>query len=160
HGLCFDRHGEVTGSQMRTLETIATNALNSSDGSRTRLKDCSDLTKPRMNMVVVGTTFAGYFLSTPDAIDWLHLIITMAGTARAPAGASVLNQVMERDFDSLMPRTADRPIPAGRIRTPEACLFGLLLAVTGIVLLSIEVNLLTAFLGALTLVIYLFVYTP
>jgi hypothetical protein len=59
-----------------------------------------------------------------------------------------------------MPRTADRPLPAGRIRPIEACLFGLLLAVAGIALPAIDVNILTASLGAVTLITYLFLYTP
>src|SRR4029434_4769521 len=76
------------------------------------------------------------------------------------AGASVLNQVMEREFDALMPRTADRPLPSGRIRPSDALLFGLVLAIAGVALLASAVNILTASLGALTLVTYLLIYTP
>jgi protoheme IX farnesyltransferase len=113
-----------------------------------------------MNVVVVVTTWAGYYLAARVPVDWIRLSLMLAGTALAAAGASVLNQVMERDFDALMPRTADRPLPAGRIRPAEANLFGVLLAALGIMLLAIDVNTLTAFLGALTLVTYLLVYTP
>jgi protoheme IX farnesyltransferase len=67
---------------------------------------------------------------------------------------------MERDFDALMPRTANRPLPAGRIRASDACLFGLVLAITGVAMLAMAVNILTASLGALTLVTYLLIYTP
>jgi protoheme IX farnesyltransferase len=113
-----------------------------------------------MNVVVVVTTLAGYYLADQKPVDWGRLVLTLVGTALAAAGASVLNQVMERRFDALMPRTADRPLPGGRIRPSEACLFGIVLAVASISLLASEVNILTAVLGTITLVTYLFVYTP
>ena len=142
------------------METIGTIALERSESSRARLKDFWDLTKPRMNVVVVVTTMAGYYLTAPAPVEWVRLIATLVGTALAAAGASVLNQVMERDYDALMQRTANRPVPAGRIRPLEASLFGLLLAIAGIALLVIDVNVVTAGLGAITLATYLLVYTP
>lgn len=142
------------------METLGTIALERSGSSRARLKDFWDLTKPRMNVVVVVTTLAGYYLAAPSPVEWIRLISTLLGTALAAAGASVLNQVMEREFDALMPRTAKRPLPAGRIRPHEACLFGPLLAVTGIALLASDVNVVTASLGAITLATYLLAYTP
>src|SRR5213078_4324700 len=125
------------------METTGTFTLDRSESLRARLKDFYDLTKPRMNVVVLATTLAGYYLAAKDPVDGARLMFTLIGAALAAAGASALNQVMERDFDALMPRTADRPIPAGRIGASEACLFGLLLAVTGIALLAIDVNTLT-----------------
>jgi protoheme IX farnesyltransferase len=113
-----------------------------------------------MNVVVVVTTLVGYCLTAADPVEWTLLMMTLVGTALAAAGASVLNQLMERDFDALMPRTADRPLPARRISPSEACLFGLALAIGGVAMLVIEVNILTASLGTLTLVTYLLVYTP
>ena len=124
------------------------------------MKDLWDLTKPRMNLIVVVTTLAGYCLAARDITDWTRLLSTLVGTALAAAGASVLNQVIEREYDALMPRTANRPLPAGRIRPFEAYLFGLLLAVAGIILLAVHVNPVTACLGVVTLVTYLLVYTP
>jgi protoheme IX farnesyltransferase len=114
------------------VETIRTIALERSARSHTRLKEFWDLTKPRMNMVVVVTTVAGCYLASPGPVEWVHLVPTLLDTASAAAGASVLNQVMERDYDALMQRTANRPLPAGRIRPLETCLFGLLLAVAGV----------------------------
>jgi hypothetical protein len=98
------------------VDTISTIAWERSASSRTRLKDFWDLTKPRMNMVVVMTTVAGYYLAAPGPVEWVRLVPTLVGTALAAAGASVLNQVMEREYDALMQRTASRPLPAGRIR--------------------------------------------
>ena len=142
------------------METNATIMLDRSARTATRLRDFRDLTKPRMNVVVVVTTLAGYCLTVREPVKWTLLMMTLVGTALAAAGASVLNQVMERDFDALMPRTADRPLPARRIGPSEACLVGLALAIGGIAMLALQVNILTASLGTLTLVTYLFVYTP
>ena len=142
------------------METTATITLANSETSRTRLKAFLELTKPRMNIVVVMTTLAGYYLSAQGAVDHVRLLLTLLGTAFAAAAASVLNQVMEHRFDALMPRTANRPLPAGTIRPSEACAFGMLLAVAGVALLAIDVNLLTAFLAAFTLLTYLLVYSP
>ena len=142
------------------METNRTITLNRSAGFSTRLSDFWDLTKPRMNAVVVVTTLAGYCLTAPDPVKWTLLMVTLVGTALAAAGASVLNQLVERDYDALMPRTADRPLPAGRIHPSAACVFGMVLAGGGIAMLAIDVNILTASLGVLTLVTYLFVYTP
>src|SRR5436190_23838738 len=99
------------------METIGTIAFEIPESSSTRLKDFWDLTKPRMNVVVLLTTVAGYYLAArQDSIEWTRIVPTLLGTALSAAGASVLNQFMERHFDALMPRTADRPLPAGRIR--------------------------------------------
>src|SRR5260221_3106508 len=126
------------------METNGTITLDRSARSSTRFRDFRDLTKPRMNVVVVVTTLAGYCLTAPNPVEWTLLVMTLVGTALAAAGASVLNQVIERDFDALMPRTADRPLPARRIGPSEACLFGLMLAIGGIAVLAIDVNILTA----------------
>ncbi|HEV8291924.1 MAG TPA: UbiA family prenyltransferase, partial [Tepidisphaeraceae bacterium] len=94
------------------MEMSGTIALATFENSWTRLKDFWDLTKPRMNVVVAVTTLSGFYLSAPDSIEWRRLMFTMIGTAMAAAGASVLNQLIERDFYALMPRTANRPLPA------------------------------------------------
>src|SRR5690242_10177649 len=132
------------------METTCIIALDRTEAavSPTRLKDFYDLTKPRMNVVVLLTTVAGYYLAARrDSVEWHRVLPTLLGTGMAAAGASVLNQFMERHVDALMPRTADRPLPAGRIRPVEACLFGLVLAVAGILVMAFGVNILTAFLG-------------
>src|SRR5208283_3807041 len=88
------------------------------------------------------------------------LLHTVLGTALLAAGASALNQLLERDYDAKMRRTGDRPLPSGRM-TPEAALIlGGSCAAAGMAWLALAVNPLTALLGALTLAGYLFVYTP
>jgi protoheme IX farnesyltransferase len=88
------------------------------------------------------------------------MLYTLLGTALLAAGASALNQLLERDCDAKMRRTQDRPLPSGRV-TPEAALvIGGVCAGAGLLVLALAVNAPTAWLGALTLASYLFVYTP
>lgn len=126
-----------------------------------RLADFLQLTKPGISLMVVLTAALGYLLAEePGALSPLLLLATLAGTGLISGGASVLNQVWEREPDALMHRTAERPLPAGRIDADTALLFGVALALSGLTLLALAVNLLTAFLGALALAGYVFVYTP
>src|SRR6266536_3544139 len=121
--------------------------------------DFYELTKPRMNFLVVLTTMVGFFMAA-DRVDWRRLLVTIIGTALTAAGASVLNQFAERRLDALMPRTRNRPVVTGRIAPGEALAFGIALGIAGIAILVVCVNLLTALLGAATLLLYVFVYTP
>lgn len=127
-----------------------------------RATDFYELTKPRMNFLVLLTTMVGYFMAVRHAssLEWMRVLHTLAGTALTAAAASVLNQLIERDFDKLMPRTRNRPIPAGRVAPIEAVFYGVALGLTGVLYLAAMVNVLTAVLGAFTLLCYLFVYTP
>ena len=125
-----------------------------------RLADFYELTKPRMNFLVLVTTAVGYYMAVRHSIDWLKLLHTLLGTAATAAAASALNQYYERHYDARMKRTAGRPLPAGRLAPSEALLFGVLLAIAGIGYLDFAVNSLTALLGALTLLSYVFIYTP
>ncbi len=125
-----------------------------------RLTDFYELTKPRMNFLVVVTTAVGYYMAARGLGDWGRLVHTLVGTALTAAAAGALNQYLERHFDVLMDRTADRPLPSGRMASWEAIVFGLLLAAVGLSELFFFVNSLTGFLAALTLGSYIFLYTP
>jgi protoheme IX farnesyltransferase len=133
-----------------------------SDAARpSRLVDFYELTKPRMNFLVVVTTMVGFYMALPRGFsDWALLLHTLVGTAMAAAGASVLNQYVERGYDALMHRTANRPLPAGRLSPVEALTFGVLLCTGGTLYLAAMVNGLTATLGAFTIASYVFLYTP
>ncbi len=124
------------------------------------LADFYELTKPRMNFLVVITTMVGFYMAARVGIDWLLLLHTLLGTALTAAGASVLNQYVERDVDKLMPRTMNRPVPAGRVTPLAALAYGVGLGAAGVVYLALAVNPLTALLGALTLGTYVLLYTP
>jgi heme o synthase len=127
----------------------------------TPVADYVALTKPRLNLLVVATSAAGYYLGAPAAgPNALLMLQTVAGTALVAGGAAVLNQVYERDTDALMRRTRMRPLPDGRVAPGDAKVFGILLSAAGLALLASRANLLAAALALLTLVTYLIVYTP
>jgi len=120
----------------------------------------AELVKARLTALVLLTTLSGFYLASSGSMDWLLLFNTLFGTALLACGASVLNQYMERDLDALMSRTAKRPLPSGLIMPEKAFWFGVALSLLGVFYLMWKVNLLTCLLGALTLGLYICVYTP
>jgi protoheme IX farnesyltransferase len=132
----------------------------SSANSLRMLADYVALTKPRLNVLVVATSAAGFYLGAGATINPLTLVATVAGTTLVAGGAAALNQLYERDTDALMRRTRMRPLPDGRISPSEARVFGLLLSAAGLVLLALYSTWLASLLALATLVIYLAIYTP
>ena len=126
-----------------------------------RVADFIALTKPRVVTMVVLTTLLGYYLgATEGSFDWLRLALTLLGTSLAASGTMALNQYLERDLDARMLRTRQRPLPDGRLAPWDALAFGSALAVVGVLVLLLAVNLLSAVVTAVTSVSYLFAYTP
>jgi protoheme IX farnesyltransferase len=111
-------------------------------------------------MMALVTVAVGSMLATSGSLDVPLLMHTLIGTGMLAAGASVLNQVFERDTDAQMRRTQHRPLPAGRMHVGEATTFGFVMSVAGLNYLCILVNPLTGLVGAITLTLYAFVYTP
>jgi protoheme IX farnesyltransferase len=131
-------------------------------GGSTLLSDYWALTKPEVNFLILITTFVGFYLApaSDGRFSFAGLFNTLLGTLLVASGTGTLNQYFERKFDAQMRRTARRPAAAGRL-TPSAVLtFGTVLAMTGSIYLAIAVNLLASTLAALTLLTYLFAYTP
>jgi heme o synthase len=120
----------------------------------------ADLVKARLTTLVLLTTLVGFYLGWRGAMDYALLINALAATALVAAGASALNQLLEREYDAKMRRTQDRPLPSGRLQPTTVMIFGGVCSVAGLVYLALAVNLLTSVLGAVTLVSYLFIYTP
>ncbi len=122
-----------------------------------------ELTKPGITLMVVVTTAAGFYLALPRnflTIEYaLLFVLTVVGTALVSAGSCALNHVIEHDHDRAMKRTMFRPIPSGKIQRTSALSYGIALIVTGLGLL-LWAQPLTAALAALTVVLYLGVYTP
>jgi protoheme IX farnesyltransferase len=125
-----------------------------------RVADYLALTKPRVTALVLFTTGAGFVMASPGPINVLLLLQALLGTALSAAGASALNQYLEREEDGRMRRTRARPLPSGRLDAPHALLFGCLLSGAGIVHLALAVNPLAAGVVALTVLTYVFAYTP
>lgn len=118
------------------------------------------LTKPRLNLLVVLTSAAGYYLGSIETPSVLPMAQAVAGTALVAGGAAVLNQVYERDTDRLMRRTRLRPLPDGRVSAGDARVFGLVLSGVGLTLLALGTSAIAALLALATLVVYVIVYTP
>jgi protoheme IX farnesyltransferase len=129
---------------------------------RSMFSDYWALTKPEVNFLILITTFAGFYLASAGNERFLfaRLFHTLLGTLLVASGTGALNQYVERKFDAQMRRTARRPAAAGRINPSAVLTFGTALAVTGSIYLAIAVNLLASMLATLTLLTYLFVYTP
>jgi len=143
---------------------MATSSIraNSADLSTvpSRLRDYYTLTKPEVNLLILMTTSAGYYLASRGTLRIGGLISTLVGTLLVASGTATLNQWMERVWDGQMRRTALRPLPSGRVSSREALIFGTLLSVAGGLYLAIAVNYLSALLAISTLLSYLFIYTP
>lgn len=142
---------------------MATTHVMASPASQTfisKLRDYYTLTKPEVNLLILMTTSAGYYLASRGPLRIVGLLNTLLGTLLVASGTATLNQWMERRWDGQMRRTASRPLPSGRLSSREALIFGLLLSVAGGLYLLWAVNLLAALLAVSTLLSYLLIYTP
>ncbi len=126
----------------------------------TKLRDYYRLTKPEVNLLILMTTSAAYYLGLQGKFHLAGLFNTLAGTLLVASGTATLNQWMERVWDGRMRRTADRPLPSGRISPRAALLFGIFLSLAGGVYLALAVNGLSSVLAMATLFSYLLIYTP
>jgi heme o synthase len=124
------------------------------------VSDLAELFKARLTLLVLVTTAVGFYLASEWPIDYRMLFHTVLGTAAAAAGAAALNQWWERGADALMRRTRTRPVPAGRMPPMQALALGAGLSVFGVVYLAVLCNALSAALTTITIVIYIFAYTP
>jgi heme o synthase len=141
---------ETSSAQTRTFDTTSQ-----------VLADYWALTKPEVNFLILVTAFAGFYLGSPAGhLRFATLIHTLLGTLLVAGGTATLNQFIERHSDAQMRRTARRPLACGRRRPSHALWFGISLSVFGIVYLALATNALASLLSFLTLVTYLFLYTP
>ncbi len=125
-----------------------------------RFADFCELVKARLTSLVLVTTLAGFYMGWSGPMDWLRLFNALFGTWLVASGSAALNELLERRSDAAMHRTRDRPLPSGRMSADTALLIGFGLVTGGLVYLFLLVNLLAATLAAMTMAIYLFVYTP
>jgi len=132
----------------------------SSTAEKTWWADFTELVKLRLTVLVLLTTLVGFYLGARSSFDFVLMVHTLAGTALVAFGAAALNQVLEREHDAKMRRTQDRPLPSGRMQLETAMIFGGACSMLGLIYLALAVNLLTSTLGAVTLLSYLFAYTP
>jgi len=124
------------------------------------IKNLIELTKIRIGFLVLTTTIIGFYLGSEGNFSSSLLLYTIIGTLCSSTGGSIINNVIEVKSDKKMDRTKDRVLPTKKISVQFALFLGLLFVVLGIFTLYLKVNTLTAILSALTIILYLFVYTP
>jgi len=124
-----------------------------------KANDYKMLVKLRLSLTVVFSSVMAYLIALEGSAQWWPLAVLSLGGFLVTGAANTLNQVLEKDFDFLMKRTADRPLAAGRMKTSEAVLAAGFMSMIGIMLLALF-NLWASFFGTLALVTYAFVYTP
>ena len=142
------------------MKTAAVQTASIASSRHSFVGDLAELVKARLTLLVLVTTAVGFYLGAETPIDFKLLFHTVFGTAAAAAGAAALNQWWERQADALMRRTMTRPVPAGRMAPFQALLLGAVLSVFGVVYLAIVCNALSAVLTTVTIMIYIFAYTP
>lgn len=122
-------------------------------------RDYYVLTKPRVVQLLVFTAVVGMFLATPGLVSWDVLIFGSLGIGLSAASGAVVNHVLDQRIDAKMTRTRTRPLPTGRLSERDAFVFALLLGVTGLTILALLINPLTAILTFISLIGYAVVYT-
>ena len=121
-------------------------------------KDFFEITKGRLSISVVFSSITGYLLAT-EVVDTLHILYLFLGGFCMVGASNTLNQVIERDYDAVMKRTQNRPIPKGRMSIPSALIISILMIIVGFFLLN-KLNLKTAFFSFFSVLIYVSIYTP
>jgi protoheme IX farnesyltransferase len=122
------------------------------------VKNFTEITKLRLSVSVVFSSVAGYLLGAAK-VDFMILLLLCIGGYCMVGASNVFNQIMERDLDSLMDRTKNRPIPAGTMSVTTALSIAIILTIVGISVLY-SINPQTAMFGAISIFIYVFLYTP
>ncbi|HYH56794.1 MAG TPA: heme o synthase [Anseongella sp.] len=125
-----------------------------------KLADISQLVKLRLSMLVVFSAVIAFVLASTEAFDWSRLVMLIIGGFLVTGSANGFNQVIEKRPDSLMNRTRNRPLPASRMSKGEVIALCIFMGASGLLILGFFTTWLTALFGALSLILYSFVYTP
>lgn len=145
---------------MKTIAPITESLGRAEPAEKSWLAIYADLFKARLTTLVLLTTLVGFYLGFRGHLDYLLMLHTLAGTALVAGGAAALNQLFEREHDARMRRTQDRPLPSGRLQPQTVLVVGSAAAMAGLVYLARAVNLTASLVGAVSLLSYLFLYTP
>lgn len=125
-----------------------------------RMRDYAQLIKPNLSFMVVFSSVVGYLMAPGTVFSWPEVLLLFTGGVMVTGGANTINQILERSGDANMKRTADRPLPAGRMTSTEAWLIAFILGGGGVLLLGTIFNPLTGLLSLISLLLYAFAYTP
>ena len=140
--------------------------MHPSDSTRARSRgamiaaDISRLTRPRISVMVLATVVASMWLTAGHGVGGPALFWLLLGTTLVAASSSIANQILERDADRLMPRTARRPIAAGRLSVPAATMLATLLVAAGGLMITLAAGWQPAVAALATWILYVVVYTP
>lgn len=146
-------------SKLKIMERNATNQISIWEGLRQSLADFGLLVKFKLTLLVLFSAVMSYAIVCAGKVDWTMMALLTFGGFMVTGAANALNQVLERDYDRLMPRTANRPVATGRMSVSRAVLLAGLMAMAGLSVLSF-LHPIAGFLGTLSLMSYAFVYTP
>ncbi|WP_420582144.1 heme o synthase [Reichenbachiella sp.] len=119
-----------------------------------------ELLKPRLSFLVAFSSGFGYILASNGQLNWGNLLLLSLGGMLVSGASVTINQIIEIEYDALMKRTQNRPLPTGKISKQEAGIFSVLVAIAGLYILFLSTNLLTVVLSFVSLLLYSFVYTP
>ncbi len=122
--------------------------------------DYLSLTKPEITFLVTLSALAGFVLASPEGISGWTLLWALVGIPLVSAGGAALNHLAEREYDGRMKRTANRPLPAGRISPSQVLMMAFLLITAGLFILCPLTNPLTGVLAGISVILYVWVYTP
>lgn len=125
-----------------------------------KVKPYFELIKFRLSFLVAFSCAFGYMLGVQGAINWLNLIMLSLGGLLVSGASITINQILEKDYDVLMKRTMDRPLPTHRLQVNEAVVFAFIIGSLGLILLLQFSNILTTLLAIVSMILYSFVYTP
>jgi protoheme IX farnesyltransferase len=148
------------------LQTVLSNKVNEVNQAVTtieqsnKLKDYLQLVKPSLSIMVVFSSVVSYLLVPKVEYNWWMILLLFCGGMLVTGSANTINQVVEKDTDALMKRTAKRPVASGRMSETEGWVFAIICGSAGIFILGYFFNLQAAGLALLSLFLYAFVYTP
>jgi protoheme IX farnesyltransferase len=125
-----------------------------------KIRDYAQFLKIRLASLVVFSSGIGYAIAAGNAFDFVQFLWLILGGFLIVGASNGINQIIEKESDQLMARTANRPVATGRMSVWEAALLALLLGVAGVVIIGIFTNIFSAVLGLMSLLSYAFVYTP
>lgn len=144
---------------MRKIDEPILNINQESSSIFSVFKSYISLTKPRIIELLLVTTVPTMFLASNGWPNWYLVLATLIGGALAAGGANALNNVVDRDIDALMDRTAHRPLVTGKVSVRGALALGIILSLLSVIWLVSQVNTLSAFFAASAIVFYVCVYT-
>lgn len=126
---------------------------------QTKIGDYAELIKLKLNLLVVTTSLFAYLMSAAH-VTWVQCVVLILGGLMISGASGAINEILESDSDSVMKRTMNRPLPAGRMTKTEAWVSSLLILCVGLLMLGMVFNTLTVILSVIVVVLYAFVYTP